>query len=81
MACFTIAWLVRLLVWAVVVSVVWMVVNLLLSKIQLGEPFPTVLQIVRYIMWAIIAIAIIYFCAELISCAAGSGTFDLPRVR
>lgn len=77
MACFSLAWLVQILVWAVVVSVIYFIVTLLLSKITLGEPFPTVLQIVRYVMWAIIAIAIIYFCADLISCALGSGPLRL----
>lgn len=80
MACFSIAWLVQLLVWAVIISAIYFVVTLLLSKIQLGEPFPTVLQIVRYIMWAVIAIWIIYLCADLISCAFGGGGFgSFPR--
>ena len=81
MACFSMAWVVQILIWAVVVSVIYFIVTLLLSKISLGEPFPTVLQIVKYLMWAVIAIAIIYFCADLISCAIGSGPLSIPRAR
>jgi len=79
MACFTIAWIVQLLVWAVVIAVVYGIVMLVLPKIPLGEPWPTVVQIVRLIMWGIVAIAVIYVLADLVACAAtGHG---LPRLR
>lgn len=73
MACFSLAWVVQLLIWAVVVAVVYGIVMLLLPKIPLGEPWPTVVQIVRLIMWGFIAVAIIYFLADLIGCALGYG--------
>lgn len=81
MACFSLAWVVSILIWAVVVAVVFGIVNILLPKIQLGEPWPTVVQIVRIVLWGIVAIMIIYFLADLVACALGSGPLSLPRVR
>ena len=81
MACFTLDWIVQLLVLAVVVAVVYGIVMLVLPKIPLGEPWPTVVQIVRIVMWGIVAIYVIYFLANLVSCALGAGPIGLPRAR
>lgn len=80
MTCFSLAWIIQLLVWGVVVAVIYGIVNLLLSKIQLGEPWPTVLAIARIVMWGVVAIYIIYFLAELVGCALGTGSL-LPSPR
>lgn len=79
MACFTLAWVVSLLIWAIVVAVVYGIVMVVLPKIQLGEPWPTVVQIARIVMWGFIAVAVVYFLADLISCASGHGGWAIPR--
>lgn len=81
MACFSLAWVVSILIWAVVVAVVYAIVTLLLGKIPLGEPWPTVVRVVTIVMWGIVAVAIIYFLADLVSCALGGGPLSLPRPR
>lgn len=73
MACFSGAWLLQLLVWAIVLSGAFMIVNLWLSKIQLGEPFPTVVATIRIILYCFIAIVVVYFLYDLVVCALNSG--------
>lgn len=81
MACFSVGWLVQMLVMAAIAAGIYMIVTLLLAKIALGEPFVTAVQIVKIVMWVIFAVMIIYFIADLISCAFGSGPIGFPRVR
>lgn len=80
MACFSGAWIVQLLVSAAVLAGIYMIVTYLLTKIPLGEPFPSVVYVLKIVMWVIITVWVIYFCADLISCAFGGGTFGgFPR--
>lgn len=77
MACFSLAWILQLLVSAIVVAVVYGIVMIVLPKIPLGEPWPTVVQIVRLILWGLVAIAVVYFLFDLVACAFGG--HPLPR--
>lgn len=83
MACFSVQFFVQLAVWAAIAWGIYAIVTLLLSKIQAGEPWPTVYAIFRIIVIVVIAVWIIYFCAELVSCAlstaGGPGSFGRVR--
>ena len=85
MSCFSLGWLEQLLVWCVIIGAVWAIISLLLPLISAG-PFQWVLdllvQILKIIVYAIIAIFIIYIAFDLISCLVSiSGGLSLPHHR
>jgi hypothetical protein len=65
--CFSLGWVEHLLVWLVVICAVVAIVQLLLPLIitPLGG---VVAQIIKIVLWAVVAIAVIYVCFDLISC-------------
>lgn len=74
--CFTLAWVMQLLIWLVVLSAVVAIIQVLLRFVV--APFgPAVVQILNIIMWAVIAIYCLYIVFELLSCLIGGG---LPRL-
>ena len=82
MGCFSLSLIVQFLVIGAIIAGVYMIATYLLSKIPLGEPFPSIVYVVRIILWVFIAIWIIYFLADLISCAFGSGGIgNFGRIR
>ena len=70
--CFSLGWIEQLLVWLVIVCAIVAILRLLLPWIaaQLGGIVPGVINIV---LWAVVAIFVIYFCFALIECLAGGG--------
>lgn len=81
MPCFSLAWLAQLLITAAVVAGLVAIVQLLLAKVALGEPWPTAVAIARIVVWVIVAVFIIWFCFDLLSCALGEPGLRLPRPR
>lgn len=77
--CFTLGWIEQLLVWIVIVIAVVAVIKLLLPWLSSLVPGGgLVTSIISIVLWAVIAIAVIYFVFALISCvAAGGGGFPL----
>lgn len=77
MACFSLAWLEQLLIWLVVVCVLIGIFKLLVPFLLtlFGAPpgGGMIMTILGYIIWGIVAIAVIIFVFELISCAFGNG--------
>ena len=71
--CFGLAWLEQLLIWIVIVCAIVGILRLLLPFIltQLGVGGGIIMQAINIVIWAIIAIFVIYFCFELISCLGG----------
>jgi hypothetical protein len=79
MACFTPYLALNFLIWLVlliaVISIVQLVVPWLLT--QFGSPDGgLIVRIIQIIVWAAVAIAIIYFVFDLLSC---SGLFPIRR--
>lgn len=70
--CFSIQWIEQLLVWLVIVCAIVAILRLLLPWVasQIGGIIPAVINIV---LWAVIAIFVIYFCFALIECLIGAG--------
>lgn len=83
MACFSLPWLESLLVWLVIVCAIVAILKLLLPFVlnQLGVAGGVIMQAINIVMWAIIAIAVIYFCFMLISCLGGGLLPPLPNRR
>ena len=77
--CFSLAWIEQLCVWLVIVCAIVAILKLLLPWVasMIGGIVPAVINIV---LWAVIAIFVIYFCFALIECLGGMGHLSLmPR--
>jgi hypothetical protein len=82
--CFSLAWLQSLLIWIVIVGAVVAILQLFLPWVVsqagfLGDAMNIILQIIKIVVWAIVAIFVIYVAFDLISCLIGSG--GLPKLR
>ena len=77
--CFTLAWLEQLLVDVVilvaVVSILKILIPWLLAK--LGGDFAIIGQVINVVLWALVAIVVIYFCFAMISCLVGGQALPL----
>lgn len=69
MTCFSLGFLEQLLVWLVIVCAIVAIIRLLLPLVV--SPFPVVMGILNIIMWAVIAIAVIYLVFDLLACLVG----------
>lgn len=80
--CFSLAWLENLLIWIVIVAAVIGILKLLIPWVFsfLGVSTGPLLQIISIVVYAIIAIFVIYVAFALISCLVGGG-FHLPSLR
>lgn len=87
MACFSLEWLENLLIWVLVILFVVAVINLILPRILAAfGPSPpgadVVLTVLRYLVWTIVAIAVVIFIFDLIYCAVGGGAhLSFPSIR
>jgi len=75
MMCFSLGWLESLLINIIVVVAVVAILRLLLPWVfgMLGVDAGILLQIINIVVWAIVAIFVIYVAFALISCLLGSG--------
>ncbi len=75
--CFSLLWLVELLVWLVVIGALVAIMRLLLpwALSFFGEVSAIVVQVIRIIIAAIIIIALIWFVYDLVTCVG----FGFPR--
>jgi hypothetical protein len=75
MGCFNIFWFERLLIWLVVIGAIVAVLKLLVPLVlgQLGIAADLVVRIITIVVWAFVAIAIIYFAFSLLSCLPSVG--------
>lgn len=84
MACLSFLWLEQLLILLVLIVAAVTIVNLLVPWLlaQIGGPpdGSVIVTVLRVIVWAIVAIFIIYLVFDLLSCLFGGG-LALPRLR
>lgn len=77
--CFSLAWFEQLLIWLVIVCAVIGILKLLIPfvlkhlGVEAGEGAAVVFAVIRIVIWAIIAIFVIYICFALISCLMSYG--------
>ena len=73
MGCFSLAWIEQILVWLVIVCAIVGILRLVLPFIlnQLGVGGGVIMAAINIVIWAVVAIAVIYACFMLISCLGG----------
>lgn len=71
--CFSLAWLMQLCIWIVIVVAIWRIFALVLPWLtaQIGIPF--IVSVIQIVIWAVIAIMCIYVIFMLLSCLLGAG--------
>jgi len=83
--CFSLDFFKELLIWLVILCVLIGIVKLLLPTVSgwFGAPpgGGTVIVILGYIIWGIVAIFVIIFVFDLISCVIGSGGAGFPHLK
>lgn len=87
--CFSLSWLMELLVWIVIIAAIVAIVNVLLPRVLgllsgiFGEAAGMLVQILRIVLWAVVTIFVIYVAFDLISCLMNmsGGSLRLPRAR
>lgn len=83
--CFSLAWLGQLLVYLVIIGAVFAIIRLLVPWVlsQLGAAGGIIAQVLNIVLWAILAIIVIWVVIDLLSCLSGTGGFSLapPRPR
>lgn len=67
--CFSLGWIEQLLIWLVVVCAIVAIIKLLLPYAL--SPIPLLVQVLNIVMWAVIAIFVIYLVFDLLGCLVG----------
>lgn len=78
--CFSLAWLMQLCIWIVIIIAIWSVLNLVLPWLMSLIGVPIIAEIIRIVIWAVIAIMCIYVVFMLLSCllVSGGGLMHFP---
>lgn len=82
--CFSLAWMVQLIIWVIIICAIIGLLKLLLSFVlpRIGgisaEVLAFITSALRIIIWAIVLIAAVYFIFDLIGCLSGALSF--PRL-
>ena len=81
MSCLSLGFIEQLLVWLIIVLAIVAIIRLLVPFLTSLIGFPIVGQIVEIILWAVVAIMVIYVIFALLSCLMGGGptALHLPR--
>lgn len=80
--CFSLAWVEQLIVWLIVVSAVIAIIKLVIPFLDSLTGMPIIGRILLIVLWAIVAIALVYIIFGLLSCLlGGSGTLGFPLHR
>jgi hypothetical protein len=72
MGCFSLAWVEQVCIFIVIVIALWSIIQLVLPYLTQFLP-ALVVQIIRIVIWACIAIACIVIIFSLLSCLIGMG--------
>jgi hypothetical protein len=79
MGCFSLGWVVQMLVFLVVLCLVIALLRIWVLP-MLGSVDPRIPATINILIWAVVCIFVIYLIADLLMCAVGSGPL-FPRVR
>lgn len=72
--CFSLMWLVQILIWLVVLSVVVTLLRIWVLPLLAGVD-PRIPATINVIIWAIVVIFVIYVVADLLMCVVGGPGF------
>jgi hypothetical protein len=73
MPCFTLGFLEQLIVWLIVVGAIIACIKLLVPWVTTVTNMPVVGQVIMIILWAIVAIMVVYIIFGLLGCLVGAG--------
>jgi hypothetical protein len=73
MPCFTLGFLEQLIVWLIIIGAIVACIKLLVPWLTSITAMPVVGQIIMIVLWAIVAIMVVYLIFGLLSCLVGSG--------
>jgi hypothetical protein len=76
--CFSLQWIEQLIVWLIIVGAIIAVIKLVIPFITSLTGMPIIGQILLILLWAVVAIALVYIVFGLLSCLGG-GTFGFPH--
>lgn len=81
--CFSLAWIQQLCVWLIVVFAVVAIIRLLVPYLTGLIGVPIIAQIINIVLWAFVAIMIVYIVFALLGCllGAGGGLLHFPTGR
>lgn len=81
--CFSVAFLFQILIWLVVIGAVYAIIKLVVPFVlsQLGGPGSLLAQVINIVLWAVMAILVLYLIWDLVECLLGSGGLSRPRLR
>jgi len=71
--CFTLGFLEQLIVWLIVIGAVVACIKLLVPYIISEIGMPILGQVIMIVLWAVVAIMVVYLIFGLLGCAIGSG--------
>lgn len=79
--CFSMGWLQSFLIWLVIIAAIFAILKLVIPWVlsKIGVDAGIVIQIMSIILWAFIAIAVIYLAFAAISCLGGISFPPLPH--
>ena len=79
MSCLSLGFLQQLIIWVIVIAAIVAVIRLLVPYLTSLIGFPIIGRIIEIVLWAIVAIAVVYLIFGLLSCLMGGGGLHLPR--
>ena len=77
MSCFTLQWLEQFLVWCIIVGAVIAIIRLIVPWVLAQVGIPLLGQALNIILWAVVAIFVVYIVFALLSCLIGMGGMSL----
>ena len=78
MPCFSLAFFEQLCIWIIIAIAIWQIIQRVLPLLSVLPPI--VLDIIRIVLWAVVAIIVVVLIFELIACLLG-GPLRMPLVR
>lgn len=81
--CFSIEWIGQLVIWLIIIVAMVAIVRLVLPYLlnMLGAGGGLVMAIINIVIWAAVAIMVVYIVIELFSCLLGGGGLGFHRPR
>lgn len=79
MGCLSLGFLQQLIIQLIVICAIVAVIKLLVPWLVDFVGLPIIGQVIMIILWAIVAIMVVYLIFALLSCLVGSGGFHLLR--
>ena len=73
MSCLSLGFLQQLIIWVIVIAAIVAVIRLLVPYLTSLIGFPIIGRIIEIVLWAVVAIAVVYLIFGLLGCLMGSG--------